>query len=133
MPLRGVEWLGDGRDVYIENQENRFADRNALGSGFPETTWTTWDNFFKETGRATPPGERWWKGVRQECEKKGKTNRTKVDKIAGGMREESGRRESTRMSRMPLREFGWLGRATKASFPFYPPRSPPIIRRGAIR
>ena len=31
MPLRGLGWLGDGRDVYIENQENRFADRNALG------------------------------------------------------------------------------------------------------
>ncbi len=29
MPLRGLGWLGDGRDVYIENQENRFADRNA--------------------------------------------------------------------------------------------------------
>ena len=32
MPLRGLGWLGDGRDVYIENQENRFADRNALGA-----------------------------------------------------------------------------------------------------
>jgi hypothetical protein len=31
MPLRGLGWLGDGRDVYIENQENRSADRNALG------------------------------------------------------------------------------------------------------
>ena len=31
MPLRGLGWPGDGRDVYIENQENRFADRNALG------------------------------------------------------------------------------------------------------
>ena len=31
MPLRGLGWLGDGRDVCIENHENRFADRNALG------------------------------------------------------------------------------------------------------
>ncbi len=31
MPLHGLGWLEDGRDVYIENQENRFADRNALG------------------------------------------------------------------------------------------------------
>ena len=31
MPLRGLGWLGDGRDVYIEKHENRFADRNALG------------------------------------------------------------------------------------------------------
>ncbi len=31
MPLRGLGCLGDGRDVDIENQENRFADRNALG------------------------------------------------------------------------------------------------------
>ncbi len=29
MPPRVPGWLGDGRDVYIENQENRFADRNA--------------------------------------------------------------------------------------------------------
>ena len=29
MSPRGLGWLGDGRDVYIENQENRFADRNA--------------------------------------------------------------------------------------------------------
>ncbi len=29
MPPRIPGWLGDGRDVYIENQENRFADRNA--------------------------------------------------------------------------------------------------------
>ena len=31
MPLRGLGCLGDGRDVYIEKQETRFADRNALG------------------------------------------------------------------------------------------------------
>ncbi len=39
---------GDGRDVYIEKHEKRFADRNArLESGWGETTWTTRDNFFK--------------------------------------------------------------------------------------
>ncbi len=32
MPLRGVGWLECGRDVYIENQENRSADRNAWGA-----------------------------------------------------------------------------------------------------
>jgi hypothetical protein len=31
MPLHGLGWLEYGRDVYIENQENRSADRNALG------------------------------------------------------------------------------------------------------
>ena len=44
MPLRGVGWPGDGRDVYIENQENRFADRNALEERMGETTWTTFSN-----------------------------------------------------------------------------------------
>ena len=32
---------------YIENHENRFADRNALGERIVETTWTTRDNFSK--------------------------------------------------------------------------------------
>jgi hypothetical protein len=46
MPLRGLGWLGDGRDVYIENQENRFADRNAWRAdglrqlGHPGTTFS---------------------------------------------------------------------------------------------
>ncbi len=66
MPLHGLGWLGDGRDVYIENQENRSADRNALGERMEgETTWTTRDNSFKvrrpnraATGSAgVPPAE----------------------------------------------------------------------------
>jgi hypothetical protein len=51
MPLHGLGWLGDGRDVYIENQENRFADRNALGKWMGETTWINRDNSFQ----GTPP------------------------------------------------------------------------------
>ena len=47
MPLRGLGCLGDGRDVYIENQENRSADRNALGERVFETTKTTRDNSCK--------------------------------------------------------------------------------------
>ena len=50
MPLRGLGWPGGGRDVYIENKENRFADRNALGEWIFETTWTTRDNSFKVAG-----------------------------------------------------------------------------------
>ena len=50
MTLRVLGWPGGGRDVYIENQENRFADRNALGGGGGETTRTTRDNSCKVAG-----------------------------------------------------------------------------------
>ena len=46
MLLHGLGWLECGRDVYIENQENRFADRNAWGAdgrrqlGQPGTTFS---------------------------------------------------------------------------------------------
>ena len=44
----------------MENQENRFADRNALGERMGETTWTTRDNFFQ--GAPPQPGGG-WKGM----------------------------------------------------------------------
>ncbi len=47
-----------GRDVYIENQENRFADKDARGERMGETTRTMRDNVFKGVGRTTPPGGR---------------------------------------------------------------------------
>ena len=74
----------EGEGIYIEKRENRFADMEKwkqkrqigrdkeakqkcptdffgrfsplLESRREETTWTTWDNFFKVAGRTTPPG-----------------------------------------------------------------------------
>ena len=55
---RGEQNKGSTRDVgqlrqfptmvfYIENHENRFADRNALGERIVERIWTSRDNFSK--------------------------------------------------------------------------------------
>ncbi len=75
IPLSVLGWLGGGRDVHVENQENRFADRNALGEWIFETTRTTRDNSCKVAGldnSARPDGtngER--EGRRRQTEQRG--------------------------------------------------------------
>ena len=61
-----------GRDVYIENQENRFADRNALGERMFETTWTTRDNSFKVRRLCGRRMENGWESGRGEKDKQDK-------------------------------------------------------------
>ncbi len=57
MPLRVLGWLGDGRDVYIENKENRFADRNALGERMGGDKLDNPGQLFQGPGQVTPAGE----------------------------------------------------------------------------
>jgi hypothetical protein len=52
MPLRGLGYLGDGRDIYIENHENRFADierREGCGWGAGARTARQWGS--RESGK----------------------------------------------------------------------------------
>ena len=88
MPLRGRGWLGDGRDVYIENKENRFADRNALGERISGDNKDNSGQLFQGAGRTTPPG---WM-VRME------SGREEEDKQDKGNKE-SGRRAGKRKLR----------------------------------
>ena len=56
MTLSVLGWLGGGRDVYIENQENRFADRNALGERMGGDNLDNSGQLFQ--GAPPQPGER---------------------------------------------------------------------------
>jgi hypothetical protein len=89
MPLRGLGWPGGGRDVQIENQENRFADRNVLGERMGGDNLDNPGQLLqgRRAGQLRPAGWYEWRAGGKK-----KTNRTKGNK-------ESGRRAGKRKLR----------------------------------